>query len=105
MIYPLDITDYPTFKQVGRCCTRVHFNEEENAQLILGQNNLEFFLIMSEKREVQKKVSSFSTLGNYLRDLYKHAHSKIQKERFSLKCSSNNQFGIIESFPNTAFVH
>ena len=102
MIYPLD---YPTFKQLGPFHSRVHFNEEENAQLILGQEKLEFFLIMSEKREVQKKVSSFSTLGNYLRDLHKHAHSKIQKERFSLKFSSSNQFAIIESFPNTAFVH
>lgn len=55
MIYPLDITDYLTFKQLGSFYSRVHFIEEENAQIILGQKNLEFFLIMSEKREVQKK--------------------------------------------------
>ena len=55
MIYPLDITDYPTFKLLGAFYSRVHFNEGENAQFILGQKNLEFSLIMSEKREVQKK--------------------------------------------------
>lgn len=105
MIYPPDITDYPTFKQLEPFYSRVHFSEEENAQIILGQKNLEFFFIMSEKREVQKKVSSFPTLGNYLRDLHKHAYSRIRKERFSLKFSSNNQFRIIESVPSTAFVH
>lgn len=62
MIYPLDITDYPTFKQLGPYYSRVHFNEEENAQIILGQKNLEFFLTMGEKREVQKKYHPFRHL-------------------------------------------
>ena len=102
MIYPLD---YPTFKQLGSFHSRVHFNEEENAQLILGQKKLEFFLIMSEKREVQKKSIILFDTWKLLARSYKHVLSKIQKERLSLKFSSNNQFGIIESFPNTAFVH
>ena len=45
------------------------------------------------------------TFGSYLHDLHKHAHSKVQYERVSTKFSSNNQFGTIENFPNTAFVH